>query len=111
MIIGSRTLTVETEDGPKAFEVRLYDPQPWDSLYRCDYEIDWPEGTARSWAAGNDGLHAIFLAMQKIAQDLYMSRYHAERSMSWKKPWVGYGFPMPTNGRDLLIGDDKKFYG
>jgi hypothetical protein len=111
MLIGSRTLTVETKDGPRSFAVRLFKPELSGTLYRCRYEIDWPEGRVESWAAGNDELHAIQLAMQKVAQDLYMSRPHHEGTMSWLKPWVGYGFPMPKNGRDLLVGHDKEFYG
>lgn len=111
MIIGTRTLSVETEDGTKSVAVTLFVPEISDTLWTCRYEIDWPEGKAASYAAGNDALHAVLMAMQKVAQDLYMSRYHHEGRMSWKKPWVGYGFPMPKNGRDLLIGDDKEFYG
>lgn len=111
MTIGTRILTLLTEDGPRPVAIRMLQPRAWEGLYRCDYEIHWPDGTAKSFAAGNDELHAIMLAMQKIAQDLYMSRAHAERRLSWIKPWVGYGFPMPANGRELLIGDDKRFYG
>lgn len=29
----------------------------------------------------------------------------------WEKPGDGYGFPIPKNGRDLLIGADKIFEG
>ena len=25
--------------------------------------------------------------------------------------WEGYNFPLPKNGRDLLIGDDQRFFG
>lgn len=49
--------------------------------------------------------------MQKIGMDLYMSRYHHEQKMWWIRPWVGYGFPMPKDARDLMIGDDARFYG
>lgn len=49
--------------------------------------------------------------MQKIGITLYMSRYHAERRLSWNADWDGYGFPVPKNGRDLLVGQDAEFYG
>lgn len=111
MIVGTRTLTVKTSGGERPVEVRLYSPEQVGTKWDCRYEIDWPEGVAKSHAQGNDALHALHLAMQKIGTDLYMSRYHHERTMWWMKPWVGYGFPMPKDARDLLIGDDAKFYG
>jgi hypothetical protein len=111
MLIGTRTLTVETNEGTKSVDVRMHLPEPSGTIWLCRYDIGWPEGKVESSAAGNDALHAVLMAMQKISQDLYMSRYHHERKMSWGKGWVGYGFPMPKNGRDLLIGHDKEFYG
>jgi hypothetical protein len=27
----------------------------------------------------------------------------------WEAPGQGYGFPVPNNIRDLLVGEDKKF--
>ena len=111
MIIAARYLSLETDAGPVRLAIRLRQPQVWKGLSRCDYEYDWPGEPSKSYAVGNDEIHAIFMAMQKIAQDLYMSRAHGERRLSWNKPWVGYGFPMPANGRDLLIGDDKRFSG
>ena len=112
MIVGTRTLTVVTDAGSEApVEVRVFAPEPLDAKWDCRYEIDWPEGTWKSHTLGNDALHALHLAQQKIGTDLYMSRYHHERKMWWLKPWVGYGFPMPKGARDLLIGDDAKYYG
>jgi len=111
MIVGNRTLTVLTAVGERPVEIRMCFPESVGTKLHCRYEIDWPEGVARSHAQGNDALHALHLAMQKIGTDLYTSRYHHERTMWWVKPWVGYGFPMPKAGRDLLIGDDAKFYG
>jgi hypothetical protein len=112
MLIGTRTLFVETADGEKKVPVAVFAPEATETtLWRCRYEIGWPEGAAMSEVLGNDALHALNMAQQKIATDLYMSRYHHERKMSWIKPWVGYGFPMPKGARDLLIGSDKEYYG
>lgn len=110
-LIGIRTLTVATPNGDRPVAIRLFGPEPAGSKWDCRYEIDWPEGTTKSHAQGNDALHALHLVQQKIGTELYMSRYHHERKMWWIKPWVGYGFPMPKGARDLLIGTDAEFYG
>lgn len=118
MLIGTRTLFVDTPQGTKPVPVRLFLPEQlsgkgdrhyekWD----CRYEIEWPEGTIKSHAQGNDALHALHLAELKIGTELYMSRYHHERKMRWIDLWEGYGFPLPKGARDLLIGHDKQFYG
>ncbi|RUT29368.1 hypothetical protein EMQ25_14710 [Arsenicitalea aurantiaca] len=109
--IGVRRLTVQTSDGERGVIVAVFPPEPLGDKWICAYEIGWPEGMARSRAQGNDALHAMLLCQQKIGMELYMSRYHHERRMWWRKPWDGYGFPLPKEGRDLLIGDDARFYG
>lgn len=70
-----------------------------------------PEGRVRSRAQGNDMVEAIHLALQKIGTELYMSRHHHDGTLSWKAGWTGYNFPLPKNGRDLLIGHDQRFFG
>lgn len=111
MIVGSRTLTVETSDGQVPVEIRVYLPSAIDSGWDCRYEIDWPEGTLKSHAVGDDALQALNLVQQKIGVTLLMSRYHEERRMRWTETGEGYGFPVPKNARDLLIGQDQEFYG
>ena len=71
MIVGTRTLTVQTSDGERPLEIRMYAPQQVGAKWDCWYEIDWPEGAAKSHAQGNDALHALHLAMQKIGTDLH----------------------------------------
>jgi hypothetical protein len=110
-MIGTRTLTIETDTGKKPVEIRVFAPFASAHIWECHYEIDWPEGTVKSRVEGNDALHALELVQQKIGVDLYMSRYHKARSMRWLEGWTGYGFPLPKNGRDLLIGDDKTYFG
>lgn len=111
MIIGTRTLTVRTPAGEKPVVITMFQPVVNGPAWDCHYEIGWPEGVVRSRAMGNDMLHAIDMAQNKIATDLYMSRYHHDRAMWWIKPWVGYGFPISKGARDLLIGDDQEYYG
>lgn len=112
MSIGTRTLFVETPAGPKEVQIRVFAPEHiGENRWDCRYEIDWPEGLVKSHMHGNDALHALNFVLMKIGTELYMSRYHHEGRMWWLKPWVGYGFPLPKGARDLLIGDDKRFYG
>lgn len=46
-----------------------------------------------------------------VGTDIYTSDYHASGKLRWGEPGTGYGFPVPSSIRDLLIGDDKKFFG
>ena len=56
-------------------------------------------------------MQALNLTLQKIGTELYMNPYHAAGELVWKGPGEGYGFPVPKNGRDFLIGFDKEFDG
>jgi hypothetical protein len=111
MIIGSRTLTVQHNGQDREVIVSLYLPEKVGASWDCRYEISWPDEPVRSFAGGNDAIAAIFGAIEKVGMELYMSRYHHERSMTWLNPWIGYGFPLPKGARDELIGDDQRFYG
>jgi hypothetical protein len=46
-----------------------------------------------------------------IGIDLYSSDYHRKRKMWWAKPIAGYGFPVPKGAREILIGEDQKYFG
>ena len=59
MIIGSRTLHVQTPDGSKPVEVRVYLPQQTDAGWECAFAIGWPEKTLESVVIGDDSLHAL----------------------------------------------------
>jgi hypothetical protein len=43
--------------------------------------------------------------------ELYVSPYHLSGDLRWEKTGDGYGFPVPKNGRDMLVGADKSFAG
>lgn len=43
--------------------------------------------------------------------ELYVSPHHLAGDLKWEKSGDGYGFPVPKNGRDMLIGADKAFEG
>lgn len=111
MIIATRLLKLDTPAGAIDVPVRLYAPTPDGTSWKCEYEIDWPERDKRSAGVGIDAAHAIQLAMQKIAIELYTSTHHKSGKLYWERPGGGYGFPIMKNSRDLLVGDDKEFDG
>lgn len=111
MLIGTRTLFFGDIDDAREIAVRLFMPAFEAPKWDCRYEIDWPDCLWKSHAQGNDALHAIHLAQQKTGLDIYMSPYHKTGKLWWIKPWIGYGFPVPKDGRDILIGTDKHYYG
>lgn len=116
MIVASRTLTVVTKAGGEAaVSIRLFLPEGAGDRWECRYEIDfpedgWPARTVKSHAVGSDSMHALQLAMQKLGVELHMTSYHRDHAMRWEH-WDGYGIALPKDGRDLMRGDDAKFYG
>ena len=111
MIIGKRTLILDTTAGERTVEVRLYEPESADARWVCRYEIAWPEGVKSGSMQGADSLAAIHNALLRIGTDLYNSSHHQRRKLWWVKPMVGYGFPVPKGARDILIGQDQAYFG
>lgn len=54
-------------------------------------------------------MQALEIALRLIGAQLYASTYHQEGTLVFGKPGAGYGFPVPVNMRDLLVGDDAEF--
>jgi hypothetical protein len=77
----------------------------------CRYEIGWPCERRSSFGAGFDAVQALHLTLQKIGMEIYRSAYHATGRLAWGEQGMGYGFPVPRSGRDVLIGDDRRFEG
>ncbi len=111
MLIGARVLHLTTDTGAVAVPVRIFQPVEDGSAWECRYEIAWPGDVRQSAAWGVDALQALHLAMQKIAVELYASDDHRDGRLSWPGQGAGYGFPIPKNGRDLLVGYDQEFDG
>jgi hypothetical protein len=117
MIIATRTLTVKTKAGGEGpVVIRLSAPEQRGEEWDCGYEIDWPADgwpaeTIKGHAVGSDGIHALQLATQKLGLELHMTSYHREGAMRWLDGWVGYGFAVPKDARDLLKGDDATYFG
>ena len=87
-------------------EVRLFKPTNEDGTWVCNFEIDWPSVTKKSYAAGADAIQAILLALQTIGIQLYTSDYHLSAALFWHESGHGYGFPLMSSLRDSLVGDD-----
>jgi hypothetical protein len=111
MEIATRTLTLQEGETQIKIPVRLFAPQPQDvSAWSCRYDIGWPEGTKSREVWGVDQFQAIILTLQAIGTDIYASRYHRSGNLFFDAPGKGYGFPVPVNMRDLLTGDDAKYF-
>jgi hypothetical protein len=111
MIIAERMLNYIVAGSDVGVAVRLFAPEFDGVSWVCRYQIDWPHGRRTGFAAGLDSVQALHLTMQKIGIDIYTSEYHATGRLAWEKQGAGYGFPVPKNARDVLVGDDREFEG
>lgn len=107
MIIVIHKLYTGKDNINNSIEIRIYGPVKLENSWGCKYEIDWPEGQYSITAEGEDALQSLTIALQMIGADLYTSTYHQEGSLRAYDKEDGYGFPVPNNLRDLLIGVDK----
>ncbi len=108
MIIGHRILKLSNSVD---VNVRIFLPVFQDGNWSCRYEIEWPDEMRASSGFGVDSMQAIYLTLQKIGHEIYMSEHHASGELAWSTVVAGYGFPVPRNDRDILVGDDKRFDG
>lgn len=107
MIIATRHLLLSSEGADASIPIHIHAPVEGDRCWECAVEIDWPEGPREVKARGFDGVQALYLALQRIALELYSSPHHAAGNLRWDKPGSGYGFPMPKVGYEDLIGEDR----
>jgi hypothetical protein len=110
MLIASRVLTLREADAEIEIPIRIFAPQEEDDAWVCRYEIDWPEGTQAMTSWGGDSAQALILALSMIGADIYSSSYHKSGNLVLEAPGKGYGFPVPSSLRDLLEGDDAKYF-
>jgi hypothetical protein len=107
MMIATRVLQLRAPERGVEIPIRLFAPQPGEhDEWVCRYEIDWPEGRRIMSACGVDSVQAIVIALQMIGAEIYTSSYHKSGDLIFEGPSRGYGFPVPSTFRDLLIGDD-----
>jgi hypothetical protein len=114
MIILKRTLTLLTESGDVdfdvTFELPVQDAEIENGDYVCRCVIDWPGARWEGRNAGVDSCHALRMAQVLVGIRLYMSEAHAAGKLKCMEPGIGYGFPVPSNMRDMLVGYDRDFF-
>ncbi|WP_296585187.1 hypothetical protein [Xanthobacter sp.] len=111
MVIAERTLYVDVEGADVEVMARLFAPVFEVGSWSCLTEIHWPDGVQAFTAYGFDAMQAIYLGLEVIGIHLYLSDEHKSGRLRWGDPGKGYGFPVPYNLREDLIGDDAHFAG
>ncbi|TVR07406.1 MAG: hypothetical protein EA385_12895 [Salinarimonadaceae bacterium] len=107
MLIISHNIYLKTDVDEIAIEIRLYQPEKHNTAWICRYEVDWPEGSRTFRSSGFDALQALVLALQMIGAEIYSSSYHRAGRLRAYDNEKGYGFPVASSLRDLLVGVDK----
>jgi hypothetical protein len=108
MIIATRVLKLRQPAGDIEIPVRIHAPERQSNAWTCKVEVGWPDGTVSVPVGGIDAVQALELALRIIGAQVYASDHHASGKLMWLEPGKGYGFPVTSGLRDLLIGDDKK---
>ncbi|MES2602141.1 MAG: hypothetical protein V4602_15165 [Pseudomonadota bacterium] len=109
MIIASRILKFRDPKGDRGISIDIHAPEQDRVDWICRFEIGWPNEKAIRWGSGVDAVQALLQAFQMIGAEIYTSDLHASGRLSWFEQGNGYGFPVPNNIRDLLIGADAEF--
>ena len=107
MIIAKRMLMLRLPTIDVPVPISLHAPVEGDRCWECRFAIGWPEGERTAIVRGFDAVQALYLAMQRIAMELYGSTHHAAGALSWVEPDGGYGFPMAKAGYQDLVGEDR----
>lgn len=108
MIIASRILKLTLPSGITDVRIDIFGPEKNNGDWVCRYIVNWPDKPWASFAGGKDAVQALVSVLQKIGFELYASGASKAAQLSWDD-WKGFGFPVPANARDLLVGDDAKF--
>jgi hypothetical protein len=110
MLIASRVLKLRHGRRDVDVPIRVFMPEKLnDGSWSCQYEIGWPDKKRTANAGGVDSIQALLSALQMIGSEVYTTDYHKSGMLVLESRGSGYGFPVPTSLRDLLIGDDKKY--
>lgn len=108
MLLATRNLTFLSNSDHVSIPIQISTPESHEKGWRCSYSIGWPHGSLVSEGWGIDPIQALWLTLQKIGTDIYVSPYHRSGKLSWIERGRGYGFPLPDGMRDLAIGDDAR---
>jgi hypothetical protein len=110
MKVATRRLRLHSQSVDADVQIDIFAPERDGEAWTCRYEINWPAEKWSSHAGGLDSMQAVILALQKIGTDIYFSDYHKSGSLFWESPEKGYGFPLPPSAREMLVGDDARFF-
>jgi hypothetical protein len=110
MLIAERILKIRYPTEDIDVPIHVYSPKQGNGSSTCRFTIGWPDGEIEMAAGGVDEVQAIDLALKMIGAFLYSSDHHASGSLMWLEKGNGYGFPVSNDLRDMLIGDDKRFF-
>lgn len=108
--IATRALKYSDDKGETDVSIRLFAPEPEDNHWIRRFEIIGPDETLNRYGAGQDSMQALVLALTMIGAILYASDAHKVGNLGWEKIGSGYGFPIMNTMRDLLVGDDAKYF-
>jgi hypothetical protein len=106
MIIATRILRLR-DDAASEIPVRIYAPAQSGHYWECYFEIGWPQGLQRKYAAGFDAVQALDHALKLVGTLLHNSDLHQSGRLLWDLPSDGFGLPAPNSVRDLL-GEDAR---
>jgi hypothetical protein len=109
MVVLSRILKLRGTVHETDVTIRIFWPVQEKSAWACRWEIDWPDRRRSNLARGSDGVQALVHALYTVGTEIYCSDEHKSGRLSWIEDRAGYGFPVPANIRDLLVGDDAKY--
>jgi hypothetical protein len=104
-----RVLKLRSGDWDVDVPIRIFWPFQDNKSWYCRWEIGWPDRKRSNVAVGVDAIQAIRHALEMIGAELYSSDEHEAGALTFDGAWKGYGFPVPQNLRDRLIGDDKTY--
>jgi hypothetical protein len=45
-----------------------------------------------------------------VGSEIYASSEHQSGQLTWTESRTGYGFPVPQNIRNVLVGDDANYF-
>lgn len=90
--------------------IRIAWPEQRENSWFSDWTIHWPDRERKGSAGGADAIQALLVALKIVGAELYCSAEHESGRLIWADDWSGYGFPVPANIRDLLIGDDAAHF-
>jgi hypothetical protein len=111
MIIAERIVMLREAAIDRAVPIRIFAPRAEpEGHWTCRYEIGWPHGVKAHDVGGVDAVQALLLALSTVGVELYTSDAHKEGRLRFERESSGYGFPVLAGLRDLLEGDDRKFF-